>query len=169
MKKIGILIENQFDEQELIYPYHRLRENFEVILIGSKADTEYTSKSGLKFRSDIASSDVNPKEIGGLIIPGGFSPDYMRRCDATIALVKKLNEQNTLIGAICHGPWVLASAIDLKDLDITSFYSIKDDLINAGANWIDKEVVRSQNIITARTPKDLPKFMLKFLSAINFV
>ncbi len=155
MKKVAILIENLFDEQELVYPYHRLKEDYEVHLIGTEKDTEYKSKSGLALKSTHASRDVKADDYVGLFIPGGFSPDYMRRCDATINLVKEFDKQGKTIGAICHGPWVLASACDLKGKDITSFFSIKDDLINAGANWIDKELVVSGNILTSRNPGDL--------------
>lgn len=167
MKKIGILLENQFDEQELIYPYHRLREDYEVILIGSKKDTEYISKSGVKFVSTHASSEVDAEELAGLVIPGGFSPDFMRRTEATVELVRRLDELKRPIAAICHGGWMLASATNLKGRDVTSFYSIKDDLINAGGNWIDAEVVVSDHIITSRTPKDLPIFMKTFIEAVK--
>ena len=148
MKKIAILIENLFDEQELIYPYHRLKEDYEVHLVGTKKDTEYKSKSGLAFKSTHASADVKADDYVALFIPGGFSPDHMRRCEATVDLVKEFNNQKKPIAAICHGPWMLASCCDLKGKDMTSFFSIKDDLVNAGANWIDKELVVSGNLIT---------------------
>ena len=167
MKKIGILLENLFNEEEFIYPYHRLKENFEVIIIGSEKDKTYTSENGVKFTSDIASKDVDPKDLDALFIPGGYSPDYMRRCQATIDLVKEVDKENKTIAAICHGPWMLASCIDLKSKDITSFYSIKDDLVNAGANWIDKETVVSENILTARTPKDLSSLVKAFVEKLS--
>ena len=88
MKKVMILIENLFDEQELIYPYHRLREDFEVVLVGSKKDEAYKSKAGFSLKSDLASEEVIPEDYDALFIPGGFSPDYMRRTEATVNLVK---------------------------------------------------------------------------------
>jgi protease I len=160
MKKIAVLLENQFDERELIYPYIRLlEEGYEVHLVGTERDKEYKSKAGVVQKSTHASDEVSSKDYDGVIIPGGFSPDYMRRSKDTVAFVKGMNEENKLIAAICHGPWMLASCCDLKGKRLTSFSSIKDDLVNAGAEYVDEEVVIDGNIITSRTPKDLPAFM----------
>jgi len=167
MKKVAILIENMFDEQELIFPYHRLREEFEVNLVGSEKDKVYESKAGFKIKSTHSSSEIDPEEYLGLIIPGGFSPDFMRRNENTKELVRKFNKLNKPIAAICHGPWMLASCCDLKGREVTSFFSIKDDLVNAGANWVDKEVVVDGNLITSRNPNDLPVFMKEFLKLIK--
>lgn len=166
MKKIAVLIENLFDEQELIYPYHRLREDFEVHLIGTEKDKAYESKSGMKLKSTHSSDEVNPTDYDGVIIPGGFSPDYMRKSQATIDFVKAVGEAGKPVAAICHGPWMLASALDLKGKDITSTPNIKIDLIHAGAKWQDSEVVVSDNIVTSRTPLDLPAFMKAFLELV---
>ena len=160
MKKIAILIENLFDERELIYPYYRLlEEGFEVHLVGSQKDTIYTSKSGVTEKSSHASDEVSAKDYDGVVIPGGFSPDHMRRTKATVDFVREMDQANKPIAAICHGGWMLASACDLKGKKVTSFFSIKDDLINAGAEYLDEEVVVDGNIITSRTPKDLPIFL----------
>ncbi|HHX55593.1 MAG TPA: type 1 glutamine amidotransferase, partial [Clostridiales bacterium] len=160
MKKIAILLENLFDERELVYPYYRLlEEGFEVDLIGSNKDTIYTSKSGLTEKSTHASNEISAKDYDALVIPGGFSPDYMRRTKATVDFVRDMNKANKPIAAICHGGWMLASAIDLKGKKVTSFFSIKDDLVNAGAEYLDEEVVVDGNIISSRSPKDLPAFM----------
>ncbi|MFA5577472.1 MAG: type 1 glutamine amidotransferase domain-containing protein [Tissierellaceae bacterium] len=160
MKKIAILIENLFDERELIYPYFRLlEEGFDVHLIGSKKDTVYTSKSGVTEKSTHSSEEVNPSDYEGVIIPGGFSPDNMRRTKATVDFVREMDKSKKIIAAICHGPWMMASACDLKGRKVTSFYSIKDDLLNAGAEYVDEEVVVDGHLITSRTPKDLPKFL----------
>ncbi len=168
MKKIAILIENLFDERELIYPYYRLlEEGFEVHLVGSKKDTIYTSKSGLKEKSTHASDEVNAKDYDAVVIPGGFSPDHMRRTKATVDFVRDMDQTNKPIAAICHGGWMLASACDLKGKKVTSFFSIKDDLINAGAEYLDEEVVVDGNIITSRTPKDLPIFMKTIIGKLK--
>lgn len=167
MKKIAILLENLFDEHELIYPYHRLKETYEVHLVGTDKDTEYVSKFGLKVKSNHGSLDVKADDYAALFIPGGFSPDYMRRSNATRALVQEFDKQKKPIAAICHGPWMLASCCDLKGKEVTSFPSIKDDLINAGARWLDQEVVVAGNLITARNPGDLPAIMKKFLEIIE--
>lgn len=162
MKKVAILLENYFDEHELIYPYHRLRENFQVDLIGTEKDKEYHGKSSFKIKSDYASKDVNSSDYEGLYIPGGYSPDGMRGCKETVDLVKSFNDENKPIAAICHGPWILSDAIDLKGVEMTSVAKIKNDFIHAGANWVDKEVVVYKNLVTSRTPKDLPEQLKVF-------
>ncbi|MDO5718126.1 MAG: type 1 glutamine amidotransferase domain-containing protein [Tissierellia bacterium] len=167
MKKVIILIEDLFNEEELIYPYHRLREEFETVLVGTEKDKIYKSKNGLSFKSDAASAEINSDEYLGIFIPGGYSPDYMRRSQATVNLVREFDKRNKPIAAICHGPWLLASACDLNGRDITGFYSIKDDLINAGANYLDSECVISGNIISSRTPDDLPAIMKAFIGKLS--
>lgn len=157
MKKIALLIENFFDEQELIYPYHRLREDYQVDLIGTEGNKEYFGKSGsFKMKSDISSADANPDDYVGVYIPGGFSPDGMRVCKDTVDFVKKMNEDDKLVAAICHGPWMLAEAMDLEGVRLTSTNHVKTDMINAGADWVDEEVVETGNIVTSRSPEDLP-------------
>ena len=168
MKKIAILIENLFDERELIYPYYRLlEEGYEVDLIGSKKDTTYSSKAGVSQKSTHSSEEVSEKDYDAVVIPGGFSPDHMRRTQATVDFVKDMDKANKIVAAICHGPWMMASACDIKGKKVTSFFSIKDDLINAGANYVDEEVVVDGNIITSRTPNDLPVFLKTIISELN--
>lgn len=168
MKKVAILIENMFDERELIYPYFRmLEEGYEVDLIGADKDKVYTSKSGLTEKSTKASSEVSSKDYDAVIIPGGFSPDFMRRTEETKKFVKEMNSEGKPIAAICHGPWMLASCCDLKGRNVTSFFAIKDDLVNAGAIYLDQEVVVDGNLITSRTPKDLPVFCKTLIDMLN--
>lgn len=168
MKKIAILIENLFDERELYYPYYRLlEEGYEVHLVGSEKDAVYTSKTGLKGESSHASSEVSAKDYDGVVIPGGFSPDFMRRSQATVDFVRDMDKDNKLVAAICHGPWMLASSCDLKGKKVTSFMSIKDDLVNAGAEYLDQEVVVDGHLVTSRTPKDLPAFMRTILEKLK--
>ncbi|MGN9163923.1 type 1 glutamine amidotransferase domain-containing protein [Tissierellaceae bacterium HCP3S3_D8] len=168
MKRVAILIENLFDERELIYPYYRLlEEGYEVHLVGSEKDTIYSSKAGVTERSTHSSIEVSAKDYDAVIIPGGFSPDNMRRCKATVEFVKGMDKENKIIAAICHGPWMMASCCDLKGKKATSFYSIKDDLVNAGAEYIDEEVVVDGNLITSRTPKDLPVFLKTIIEKLN--
>lgn len=160
MKKIAVLLENLFDEKELIYPYYRLlEEGYEVHLVGTEKDTNYSSKVGLSQKSTHSSAEVSSKDYDAVVIPGGFSPDYMRRCKATIDFVSDMDKENKLIGAICHGPWMMASSCDLKGKKITSYSSIKDDLTNAGGIYVDEAVVQDGNLITSRTPEDLPAFL----------
>lgn len=167
MKKIAILLENLFDEQELIYPYHRLREDFEVELVGTKADTEYQSKAGFSMKSDVASKGLKADDYAGVFIPGGFSPDYMRRSKETIAFVKAMHDAGKPVAAICHAGWVLASALDIEGMKLTSYASIKDDLVHAGANWVDEEVVIDGHLITGRNPDDLPAVVQAFVDQLK--
>lgn len=168
MKKIAILIENVFDERELIYPYYRLlEEGFEVHLVGQKKDTIYKSKTGLTEKSTHGSDEISAKDYDAVVIPGGFSPDYMRRTKATVDFVRDMYEANKIVAAICHAGWVLASAFDLKGKKLTSYFSIKDDMINAGAEYLDEEVVVDGNLITSRSPKDLPIFMKTILEKLK--
>ena len=168
MKKIAILIEDLFNERELIYPYYRLlEEGYEVHLVGPKKDAVYTSKSGLTEKSTHASNEIRAEDYDAVVIPGGFSPDFMRRTKATVDFVREMDKLNKPVAAICHGGWMLASACNLKGKKVTSFFSIKDDMVHAGAEYIDKEVVVSGNIITSRNPNDLPVFLKAIIEKLN--
>jgi protease I len=165
MKKIAILIENLFDDKELLYPYYRmLEEGFDVDLIGAEKHVTYHSKHGLPMKSDFASKDIKTSDYDAVIIPGGFSPDYMRRTQATVDFVKAIDQQNKLIAAICHGPWLMISSCDLKGRRLTGFHSVRVDIENAGATYLDQDVVVDQNFITSRTPNDLPSFTKAIIS-----
>src|SRR5699024_1503433 len=150
MKKVAVLVENLFDERELLYPYYRLlEEGYEVHLVGTDKDTVYSSKQGVTEESTHASRDISAKDYDGVVIPGGYSPDQMRKCKATIEFVREMDKANKPIASICHAGWILASACDIKGKTVTSTPTIKDDLINAGANYVDEEVVVDGNIITS--------------------
>lgn len=168
MKKIAVLLENLFDEKELIYPYYRLlEEGYEVDLIGTKKKADYVSKSGLTQTSTYSSDEISSIDYDAVFIPGGFSPDYMRRCQATINFVKDMDKESKLIAAVCHGPWMIASCCNIKDKKITGFNSIKDDLVNAGGIYVDEEVVQDGHIITSRNPKDLPALLKAIIKYLN--
>lgn len=158
--KIAILLANLFDEREFWYPYFRLQEaGAEVVVVGEEADKKYASKHGIEEISDKGFAGVKAKDYDGVVIPGGFGPDYLRRSKACLKFVKDLSEQNKLVAFICHAGWVPISAGILKGRKGTSVSAIKDDLINAGCKWEDKAVVEDGNLISSRTPADLPEFM----------
>jgi len=168
MKKIALLVENLYEDLELHYPYLRLREaRFQVDLVGTEKGVEYASKHGYPAMSDIATKQVKPSDYAGVVIPGGYAPDLMRRCKETIDFVREMDIQGRVVAAICHGPWVIASACVLRGKTVTSFFSIRDDLVNAGAIWVDKEVVVSDHIITSRTPQDLIAFTTAIINALR--
>ena len=159
-KRAAILVEQQYQELEVWYPAYRLREaGCKVTLVGPEAGATYPSKLGYPAKSDKAAKDVSADDFDLLVIPGGFAPDYMRRSEAMLRLVSAMAEQGKVVAAICHGPWVLCSTQALKGRRATCFFSIKDDLANAGGRYVDEEVVRDGNLITSRKPDDLPAFM----------
>ena len=163
MKKIAILIEDMYEDMELQYPWYRLNEEgFKVDLVGTDKAAVYKSNHGYPAKSDLSSSEVKAEDYDAVVIPGGYSPDRMRRCRATVDFVREMDRRKKMVAAICHGPWMMASACDLKGRKITSFHSIKDDMINAGTEWMDAELVVDGNLITSRTPSDL----IPFVSAI---
>jgi len=165
-QRFGVLVEGQYEDQELWYPVTRLREaEAEVWIVGPEAGKTYRSKHGYPAQSDHAAADVSAGELDGIIIPGGYAPDRMRRHSAMVELVRQINQAEKLIAAICHAGWMLCSADIVKGKRVTSFFAIKDDLRNAGADWIDQEVVRDGNLLTSRTPDDLPAFMRSIILA----
>jgi protease I len=161
-----VLVEQQYQEMEVWYPIYRLREaGCRVTVVGPEAQTNYPSKLGYPCKSDKAGKDVSPDDFEVLVIPGGFAPDYLRRHDSILRLVGGMVEQGKVVAAICHGPWVLCSTQALKGRKATCFFAIKDDVINAGATYVDAEVVRDGNLITSRKPDDLPAFMVAIAQA----
>ena len=167
-KRAAILVEQQYQEMEVWYPLYRLREaGCKVTVVGPEAGASYPSKLGYPIKSDKAARDVGAHDFDLLVIPGGFAPDFIRRTEAMIKLVSTMAEQGKIVAAICHGPWVLCSTQALKGRKATCFFAIKDDVINAGANYIDAEVMRDGNIITSRKPDDLPAFMQSIIQAVR--
>ncbi len=157
-RKVALFVEDHYEDLEFWYPYHRMREEgFEVVAVGPSRDT-FTGKHGIPITGAAAIDEVKPAEFDGLIIPGGYAPDRMRRSAPMVDFVREIHGQGKPVAAICHGPWMLASARLLDGRRVTSFFSIKDDLVHAGAEWVDKEVVEDAGLITSRTPEDLPAF-----------
>jgi protease I len=167
-KRIAVLVEQQYQEMEVWYPVYRLREaGARVTLVGPKAGETYPSKLGYPAKSDKGASDVSADDFDAVVIPGGFAPDFIRRSESMIRLVSNLAEQGKIVAAICHGPWVLCSTQALKGKKATCFFAIKDDVANAGAKYVDQDVVRDGNIITSRKPDDLPAFLTTIIQAVE--
>ncbi|MDX1691795.1 MAG: type 1 glutamine amidotransferase domain-containing protein [Acidimicrobiia bacterium] len=165
---IAVLTAPLFEDVELWYPYYRLIEaGYDVELVGADADTEYAGKRGTTVRSTMAARDADPSSFDAVVIPGGYSPDHMRRVPEMVDLVKQVGTAGTPTAAICHGPWMLASAGLASGRRMTSFPSIRDDLANAGATWVDEEVVEDGPVITSRSPDDLPAFMRTLLERLG--
>lgn len=167
-KKIAILLEKTYQDLEAWYPYYRLKEEgADVQFVAPKTDEEYFGKYGYPAKADLKIDDANANDFDAVIIPGGFAPDFMRREPKMIEFVRRAHEKGKLIASICHGGWILASADIIRNKKVTSFFAIKDDLINAGANFVDEEVVRDGNLITSRKPDDLPAFCHTIIAALS--
>ena len=167
-KRAAVLVEQQYQEMEVWYPIYRLREaGCKVTLVGPEAGQNYPSKLGYPVKSDKAAQDVSAKDFDLLVVPGGFAPDYLRRHESVLRLVSDMAEQGKIVAAICHGPAVLCSTQALKGKRATCFFAIKDDVSNAGARYVDEEVVRDGNLITSRKPDDLPAFMQAIIQAVR--
>jgi protease I len=166
-KRVAILAENLYQEMELWVPYYRLKEEgAEVRVVGAGGAKSYTSKHGYPVNVDVQAEQVNAVEYDAVVIPGGFAPDMMRRSPAMVKLVREAHQQGKVVAAICHAGWMPVSAGILKGKRATSFFSIKDDLVNAGATWVDEEVVVDGNLITSRKPDDLPAFCREIVKAL---
>ena len=167
-KRVAILVEQLYQEMEVWYPYYRLiEEGATVSVIGSGTAREYLSKLGYPIKVDQDADQVKPGDFDAVVIPGGYAPDHMRRYPKMVELVKKVHEQGGIIAAICHAGWMLASADIVQGVKCTSFFAIKDDLIHAGAKWVDAEVVVDNRIITSRKPDDLPAFCRELIKALG--
>jgi protease I len=153
-KRIAVLVEQKYEELELWYPVYRFREaGAAVTLVGPEGGKSYPSKLGYPAKADAAAADVRADQFDAVIIPGGFCPDYIRRSHAMLKLVRDAHAQKKILAAICHGPWVLCSTDALRGgRKATGFYAIMDDVVNAGATWVDAEVVVDGHVITSRKP-----------------
>lgn len=167
-RKIIILVEEIFNDLEFWYPYYRLKEaGADVTVVGSGSAEEYTGKSGTRAKVDAIADQILPSEFDGIIIPGGYAPDHMRRYPRMVKLVRDLFDAGKVVAAICHAGWMLASAGILEGRTVTSFFAIRDDMTNAGAVWVDEEVVVDGSLITSRRPDDLPAFMKAIIDRLK--
>lgn len=167
MKKVAVLVEDHYQVLEVWYPYLRLREEgIETVLVGT-GKKEYKSKEGYPAVEERSIKKAKADDFDGVVIPGGYAPDILRRYDEINKFVRECFEQGKVVAAICHAGWVLVSAGILKGKTVTGFSAIKDDLVNAGANFIDKEVVVDGNLITSRNPYDLPAFSREIIRKIK--
>lgn len=167
-KKIAILATDGFEDAELLYPKIRLKEEGIDTELISLHRREIIGKHGYPIKPDKLIGEANADNYDGVIIPGGtVNPDHLRRENEVLEFVAKMNQQKKLVSSICHGGWVLISAKVIKGRKATSFFAIKDDMINAGAIFEDKSVVVDENLITSRQPDDLPDFMTKILGFLK--
>ena len=167
-QRIAVLVEKLYEDLELWYPVLRFREaGCHVKIVGPKAGETYASKHGYPAKSDVAAADVKADDFDAIVIPGGYSPDHMRRCKPMVDLVIEAARKGKVLAAICHGPWMLCSAKCLKGRKVTGFFAIRDDVENAGGIWQDAACVRDRNLVTSRTPDDLPAFITGIFEALS--
>ena len=169
MAKVAFIMDEMFEDSEFQVPYERVKEaGHEPVVIGLKAGKDLAGKKGkVRVTTDVSISDVDPSEFDALVIPGGYSPDKIRVEPKMVEFTRQFDAEGKPIAAICHAGWMLAEANLVKGKTVTSWPSIKTDLINAGANWVDQEVVEDGNIITSRKPDDLEAFTKTLLAQIE--
>jgi len=166
-KRVAILLDQQYQEMEVWYPYYRLREEgAEVVRVAPKAGEVYPSKLGYPCVSDAEARQSRAEDFHAVIVPGGWCPDFMRRDESMIRFIQQCAAQKTILAAICHGGWMLCCTDALRGRRATSFTAIRHDMINAGAEWVDEECVVDGNVITARMPDDLPAFCQAIIKAL---
>lgn len=166
-KKVAILAETLYEDLELWYPYYRLREAGAEVRVVAPHKGTYESKHGYPVKADCGADEVKAADFDAVIIPGGYAPDHMRRSRAMVELVREAVQQGKVVAAICHAGWMLASAGVLKGRKATCYMAIRDDVVNAGAEYLDQEVVRDGNLITSRFPADLPAFCRTIIEALR--
>ncbi len=157
-KTVLILAGPEYEDLELWYPKLRLEAAGYHAPIAGIGDEKYMGKWGYPAKADMQIEDVNPADLAGIVVPGGWAPDKTRRIPAVLSCVRELHAAGKLVATICHGPWVLISAQIVRGKTLTSTVGIRDDVINAGATWVDEPVVQDGNIISSRVPSDLPAF-----------
>ena len=166
MKKVIQLISDKFEDLEVWYPVYRLRE--EGIQVDMVAETpgQYIGKYGVPCQVELTFKDIDPDEYDGILVPGGWAPDKLRRYPEVLNMVKRINDAGKPVGQICHAGWVPISAGILKGKTVTSTVGIKDDMTNAGATWVDEPVVVDGNLISSRKPADLPYYAKAFIKVL---
>ncbi|CAN5343393.1 type 1 glutamine amidotransferase domain-containing protein [soil metagenome] len=171
-KRIAILATNGFEESELKSPKEAMeKEGFQVDIVSTesgKIKAWDKDDWGKEYKVDYTLADVNSKDYNALVLPGGvINPDQLRRDEDALDFVREFFEQKKPVAAICHAPWILISAEVVKGRKMTSFHSIRKDVENAGAHWVDEEVVVDNGFVTSRNPDDLPAFNSKLIEEIK--
>ncbi|SEN83038.1 protease I [Paenibacillus sophorae] len=166
-KKVIALVDDEFEDLELWYPVYRVREEgAEVHLTGLEKNKTYIGKYGVPATAEYSWDELDTADYDGILVPGGWAPDKIRRYPAVLKLIRDFNEAGKPIGQICHAGWVLISAKILEGVTVTSTPGIRDDMENAGAIWKDEPVVVDGHIVSARRPPDLPPYGKAFCDAL---
>ncbi len=168
MARIAFVVGPDFEDSELDVPRRTLAEHgHELVIVGSSASTELGGKRGeVTVVTDVAASDARPHDVDALVIPGGYSPDHLRTDESVVRFVRDVAARGVPVAAICHAGSLLIEADLVDGRTVTSWPSIRTDLVNAGAAWVDEEVVVDGNLITSRQPDDLPAFVAAIEEAL---
>jgi protease I len=168
MARIAFIVGNDFEDSEFKVPFDKVKQaGHEAVIVGVEAGKPLKGKKGSEIKADKAIQDVKAADFDALVIPGGYSPDHLRMEIKMVGFVRDFFKADKPIAAICHAPWMLVEADIADDRTVTSFPSIKTDLINAGARWVDREVVEDGNLITSRKPDDLEAFSAALLRQVK--
>jgi protease I len=169
MARIAFVLGDDFEDSELTQPYKELRDaGHDVEILGAKAGVSVKGKQGnAELTIEAAAKDKDPASYDALVIPGGYSPDHLRTDKDVVRFVGAMVRANKVIAAICHGPQLLIEADAVEDKVLTSWPSVRTDLLNAGAKWVDREVVVDSKLITSRKPEDLPAFTSALREALG--
>lgn len=161
---VAVVATNAFEDSELTSPVEAVQAEGATVKVVSTESGTITGKKGTEVAVDLTTAEANPENFDALILPGGTNnADIIRTDEAAVKFVAAIAKAGKPIGAICHGPWILADADALKGRTVTSFKSLKTDLTNAGATWVDSECECDQGLVTSRTPDDLPAFNAKIV------
>ena len=166
-KKILQLISGDFEDLEVWYPVYRCREEGWQVDFAAEKPGLYHGIYGVPCEVALSFKDLDPDDYDGLLVPGGWAPDKLRRFPEVLNIVRKMNADNKAIGEICHAGWVLISADILRGKKVTSTPGIKDDMSNAGGIWVDEETVVDGNIVSGRRPPDLPAYAKAFIEVVK--
>jgi protease I len=169
MARIAFIVADLFEDSEFRVPYDRVRAaGHEAVIVGISAGRRISGKKGKEeLTSDAGIDTVSADKFDALVIPGGYSPDHLRTSEPMVRFVKDFHRAGKPIAAVCHAGWMLAEADIAEGRTLTSWPSIRTDLLNAGARWVDREVVEDGNLITSRKPDDLPAFTNALLRQVE--
>jgi len=168
-KRVVILVEDQVNEIEAIYPFLRLQEEGAKVEFAGRGKDSYKGEGGLTVEPvTLNVADLKAADFDAVIVPGGYAPEQLRRDEHVTSFVRGMFEAGKVVASVCHGPQVLISAKILRGKRVTGYGVIKDDVVNAGAQWVDGQpVVRDGNLITSRWPEDMPYFCPAIIKALS--
>ncbi len=167
-RRILMFADDLYEDLELWYPKLRfIEEGADVVVAGPRAGKIYSGKHGYPCKADASIDEINESDFDALVIPGGFAPDKLRRIEKVKELTRAFHNHGKPVAHICHGGWIPISAGIMKGFKRTSTPGIKDDLVNAGAEWVDEAVVTDRNMVSSRRPDDLPEFCKAIIQLMN--